>query len=51
MSELTEEEKKEAYKVVQAIVDMWWSRIQIRMIVYGEDYEEAFKRVKEEILK
>jgi len=46
---LTDNEKAECQKVMNAIIDMWLSKIAERML-RGKTFEEAFKLVREELL-
>ena len=49
MTELTAEQKEECEKIMNAVVDMWMTKIAYLM-TRGRSFEDAFKIVKEEML-
>lgn len=49
MDELTKEQKEQAQKVMDELINYIWSKVETRMIFYGESYEQAWLKVQEEI--
>lgn len=47
---LTDDEKTECKQVMNAIVDMWFSKI-LELMIRGKSFEDALKAVKEEMLE
>lgn len=47
MVDLTDEQKDECRKVVDSLMDYWWSKLEIKM--ESISYEEALKEIMEEI--
>jgi len=48
---MTNEEKEKYQNIINGIVNYNWSKIENRMLCYGETFEEATIKVLEEMTK
>lgn len=49
MVDLTDEQKDECQRVINALASYWWARLRIKMDVDGLSFEDAVAEIKAEI--
>lgn len=51
MLELTDRQKADCHKIIDAMVSYWWTELKVKMLIEGLSFEAALEAVKFEILK